>query len=77
MVRYLDRAQSEATFKSLRPSGVIKDGTLKKEGFLLGKSRKGFGGAFVAGDRVVVILDGENKEIVTRALRSLQQEQGK
>jgi hypothetical protein len=73
MVRYLDRSQAETTFKSLRPSGVIKGGSLKKEGFLLGKSRRGYGGAFVAGDRVVLVLDGENIQIVARALRSLQQ----
>jgi hypothetical protein len=73
MVRYPDRSQAEATFKSLQPSGVIKGGSLKKEGFLIGKSRKGYGGAFAAGDRVVLVLDGENTQVVMRALRSLQQ----
>jgi hypothetical protein len=70
MVRYADRAQAMEAFKSLRASDVIKKGSLK-EGFFLGKSRKGYGGALLSEDLVVLVLDGKNLPQVTRALRSL------
>jgi hypothetical protein len=57
-------------FKSLRSSGVIKQVSLK-EGLSLGKSRKGYGGALLSEDIVVLVLDGKSRETVTRALRSL------
>jgi len=70
MVRYPDRPQAEAAFQSLQASGVIKEGTFK-EGLFLGKSRKGYGGATVAGDLLILVLDGATLQSVTRALRSL------
>jgi hypothetical protein len=70
MVRYPGRSQAEEAFKSLRAAEVIKKGSMK-EGLFLGKSRKGYGGAFVDGDRIVLVLDGKTPRIVTRALRSL------
>ena len=70
MVRYAGRSQAMEAFKSLRSSGVIKQGTLK-EGLFLGKSRKGYGGALLSEDIVVLVLDGKSRETVTRALRSL------
>jgi hypothetical protein len=73
MVRYPGPPQAEEAFRSLRASGVIKGGSLKKEGFFLGKSRKGYGGAMLVEDRIVLVLDGKTLQVVTRALRSLQQ----
>jgi hypothetical protein len=70
VVRYAGRPEAQEAFKSLRAAGVIKQGSLK-EGLLLGKSRKGYGGAFLSEDLVVLVLDGKTRESVTRALRSL------
>jgi len=70
MVRYAGRPQALEAFKSLRSSGVIKQGSLK-EGLFLGKSRKGYGGALLSEDIAVLVLDGKTRESVTRALRSL------
>jgi Family of unknown function (DUF6599) len=70
MVRYAGHPQAKEAFKSLRASGVIKQGSLK-EGLFLGKSRKGYSGAFLSEDLVVVVLDGKSRDSVTRALRSL------
>lgn len=70
MVRYPERPQAEEAFQSFQASGVIKEGILE-EGLFLGKSRKGYGGATVAGDLVIVVLDGEQLQSVSRALRSL------
>jgi len=70
MVRYPGRSQAKEAFKSLRASEVIKSGSLK-EGLLLGKSRKGYGGATLSEDLIVLVLDGKNLQHVTRALRSL------
>ena len=70
MVRYPGRPQAIEAFKSLRASAVIKQGSLK-EGLFLGKSRKGYAGALLSEDIVVLVLDGKSRETVTRALRSL------
>jgi hypothetical protein len=70
MVRYTGHPQAVEAFKSLRASGVIKQGALK-EGLFSGKSRKGYGGALLAEDILVMVLDGKTRETVTRALRSL------
>jgi hypothetical protein len=70
MVRYAGHTQAGEAFKSLRASAVIKQGSLK-EGLLLGKSRKGYGGALLSKDIIVLVLDGKTRETVTRALRSL------
>jgi hypothetical protein len=70
MVRYAGRTQAVEAFKSLRASGVIKQGSLQ-EGLFLGKSRKGYAGALLWEDIVVLVLDGKTRESVTRALRSL------
>jgi len=69
-VRYPGRPQAEEAFQSFQASGVIKEGAFK-EGLFLGKSRKGYGGATVAGDLVIVVLDGAQLQSVTRALRAL------
>jgi hypothetical protein len=71
MVRYPGRPQAEEVFRSLRAAGVLRGGSLKKEGFVLGRSRKGYGGAMLVEDRIVLVLDGKTPEMVTRALRSL------
>jgi hypothetical protein len=70
LVRYPDLPQAEEAFKSFQASEVIKEGELK-EGLFLGKSRKGYGGATMEGDLVIVVLDGATLQNVTRALRSL------
>ena len=70
MVRYPGHPQAEEAFQSFQASGVIKEGAFK-EGLLLGKSRKGYGGATVAGDFVIVVLDGTQLQSVTKVLRSL------
>ncbi len=70
MVRYAGQPQAVEAFKSLRSSEVIKQGSLK-EGLFLGTSRKGYGGALLSDDIVVLVLDGKSRETVTRALRSL------
>jgi hypothetical protein len=70
MVRYAGRPQALEAFKSLRSSGVIKQGSLK-EGLFLGKGRKGYSGTLLSEDIVVLVLDGKTRETVTRALRSL------
>ena len=70
MVRYLDRTQAEEGFQSFQASGVIKEGAFK-EGLFLGKSRKGYGGATIEGDFIILVLDGGKLQSVTRALRSL------
>jgi hypothetical protein len=70
MVRYAGRTRATEAFKSLRASAVIKQGSLK-EGLFLGKSRKGYAGALLSEDMVVLVLDGKNRETVKRALRSL------
>ena len=70
MVRYPGRPQAEEAFQSLQASGVIKEGVFK-EGLFLGKSRKGYSGATMVDDFVIVVLDGAQLQSVTRALRSL------
>jgi len=70
MVRYPGRPQAEEAFQSFQASGVIKEGALK-EGLFLGKSRKGYGGAAMVGDLLILVLDGAKLQSVTRALRSL------
>ena len=70
MVRYPDRPQAKEAFQSLQGSEVIKEGTFK-EGLFLGKSRKGYGGATMEGDLVILVLDAAKLQSVTRALRSL------
>jgi hypothetical protein len=70
MVRYPGRSQAEEAFQSFQASEVIKEGALT-EGLFLGKSRKGYGGAKIEGDLVIVVLDGATLQSVTRALRSL------
>jgi hypothetical protein len=70
IVRYAGRTQAMEAFKSLRSSSVIKQGSLK-EGLFLGKGRKGYAGALLSEDIVVLVLDGKSRETVTRALRSL------
>jgi hypothetical protein len=70
MVRYPDRSQAEEAFQSLQASGVITEGTVK-EGLFLGKSRKGYGGATITDDLIILVLDGASLQSVTRALRSL------
>jgi hypothetical protein len=75
MVRYADQPQARGAFKSLKASGVIKQGSLK-EGLYLGKSRKGYAGALVSEDILVLVLDGKNRETVARALRSLPYREG-
>ena len=70
LVRYPGRPQAEEAFQSFQASEVIKEGELK-EGLFLGKSRKGYGGAKIEGDIVIVVLDGATLQSVTRALRSL------
>jgi hypothetical protein len=75
MVRYPGQPQAAAAFKTLRASGVIK-GSSVREGFLLGKIRRGHAGALVAGDLVFLVLEGETSDPVMRALRSIQQQRG-
>jgi hypothetical protein len=70
IVRYPDRPQAEEAFQSFQASGVIKEGVFE-EGLFLGKSRKGYGGAKIEGDLVIMVLDGATLQSVTRALRSL------
>ena len=70
MVRYAGRPQALEALKSFRASAIIKQGSLN-EGLFLGKSRKGYGGAVLSEDLVVLVLDGKTRETVTRALRSL------
>jgi hypothetical protein len=70
IVRYADRPRAMEAFKSLRASDVIKKGSLQ-EGLFLGKSRKGYGGALLSEDLVVLVFDGKTIQQVTRALRSL------
>jgi hypothetical protein len=70
LVRYPDHPQAEEAFQSFQASGVIKEGALKEDLFL-GESRKGYGGAKIEGDLVILVLDGATLQSVTRALRSL------
>ena len=75
MVRYPTGPLAEEAFQSLQASDVIKVGTMKNEVFL-GKSRRGYGGATVAGDLVILVLDGAGLKAATSALRSLAQSGG-
>jgi hypothetical protein len=75
MVRYLDHQKAAAAFKTFRASGVIA-GAAAREGFIVGKVRRGHAGALVAGDMLFLVLEGATSDTVIRALRSLQQ-QGK
>lgn len=75
MVRYPTGPLAEEAFQSLRASDVLKEGTMKNEIFL-GKSRRGYGGATVVGDLLIVVLDGAGPQAVTRAVRSLAQSGG-
>jgi hypothetical protein len=70
MVRYPGRLQAEEAFHALQTSGIIKEGVLK-DGSFLGKSRKGYGGATVTGNHIVLALDGVNPQTVSRTLQSL------
>jgi hypothetical protein len=70
IVRYPSRPQAEEAFQSLQASGAITEGALT-EGLFLGKSRKGYGGATMEGDLIILVLDGATLQSVTRALRSL------
>jgi len=70
IARYPNSSKAEEAFQSLQASEVIKEGILK-EGLFLGKSRRGYGGAQLAGDFIVLVLDGAASKTVTRALRSL------
>jgi hypothetical protein len=76
MVRYPSNTLAEEALQSLRASDVLKENTMKNEIFL-GKSRRGYGGAIVAGDRVILVLDGTEPQAVTRAVRSLAQSGGR
>lgn len=69
MVRYSGRTESLAAFKTLCSSGVIKGGV--KKGVLLGKGRRGYGGALVREQTLIIVLEAPNAEHVQRALRSL------
>ncbi len=76
MVRYPGLHQAEEAFQSFCTSEVIKEGTMK-DGVFLGKSRRGYGGAKTAGDLLVLVLDGKDPRIVTKALGSLPHKGGK
>ena len=76
MVRYPGRPQAEEAIQSLAASEVIKEGTLK-DGAVLGKSRRGFGGAKVSQDILILILDGRDPRHITRALKVLAHKGGK
>jgi hypothetical protein len=71
MVRYPDQQKAAAAFKTLRQSGVIT-GAAAREGFIVGKVRRGRAGALVSGDLLYLVLEGATSDPVTRALRSLQ-----
>jgi hypothetical protein len=75
MVRYPTGSVAEEAFQSLRSSDVIKEGAINNK-ILLGKSRRGYGGATVVGDLLIVALDGAGPQAVTGALRSLTQRGG-
>lgn len=75
LVRYQSGPQAEEAFQSLRASDLIKEGTMN-DGIFLGKGRKGYAGATVVGDLVVLVLDGAAPKTVTKALRSLSQRGG-
>jgi hypothetical protein len=71
MVRYPDQQKAAEAFKALRASGVIT-GVTVKEGFIVGKVRRGHAGALVTGELVFLVLEGASSDPVVRALRSLQ-----
>jgi hypothetical protein len=71
MVRYPEQQKAAEAFKTLRASGVIT-GAATREGFLVGKVRRGFAGALVTGDLLFLVLEGASSDPVIRALRSLQ-----
>jgi hypothetical protein len=71
MVRYPDQQKAAAAFKTLRASGVIT-GVAAREGFIMGKVRRGYAGALVSGDLLYLVLEGATSDPVIRALRSLQ-----
>lgn len=75
MVRYPDHQKAAEAFKTLRASGVIA-GVAAREGFIVGKVRRGHAGALVTGDLLFLVLEGATSDPVIRALRSIQQ-QGK
>ncbi len=76
MVRYPSNTLAEEALQCLQASDVLKESTMKNKTFL-GKSRRGYGGATVAGDRVILVLDGAGPQAVTRTVRSLAQSGGR
>jgi hypothetical protein len=70
MVRYGDPSRATEAFEHFCASAVIKKG-VQKEGIFLGKSRRGYGGAKVGEDLVVLVLDGKDPRSITKVLGSL------
>jgi len=75
IVRYPTGPVAEEAFQSLQASDVIKEGAINNK-ILLGKSRRGYGGATVVDNFLIVVLDGAGPKAVTSALRSLTQSGG-
>ena len=74
MVRYPTGPLAEEAFQSLLASDVI-EGAIKNK-ILLGKSKRGYGGATVVDDFLIMVLDGAGPKAVTSALKSLAQSGG-
>ena len=70
MLRYQNDSMADEAFSSFSDSHIIKEGILKA-GRILGKSRKGYGGAMSAGNLIGIVLDVESLHSVTDVLESL------
>ncbi|MBW2038370.1 MAG: hypothetical protein JRI46_02060 [Deltaproteobacteria bacterium] len=76
MVRYPGSPQADEAFQAFCSSKVIKEGVLK-DGVFGGKSRRGYGGAKLVGDLLVLVFDGKDPRIVTNVLKSLPHKGGR
>ena len=70
ILRYPNDSMADEAFSSFSDSHIIKEGIIRGSR-ILGKSRKGYGGAMPTGNRIGIVLDGESLHIVTDVLASL------
>lgn len=70
ILRYQNDSKADEAFETFRDAHIIKQSILKGSK-ILGKSRKGYGGAISSEKLIGIILDGESLHSVTDILESL------
>ena len=70
ILRYPNHSMADEAFSSFSDSHIIKEGIIR-ESRILGKSRKGYGGAMSTENLIGIVLDVESLHSVTDVLESL------